>query len=111
MQTISFLLKTFNQISTKTFNRLCYSSGQSVGFKMSSEAIDAAAVATPTLSKRALKRQKNQLSKEEKKIRTKERRILVQETRELGLPESDLAVTDYYFENGLRKVKVIDSSY
>ncbi len=82
------VVKTFNKMSDETTK------------------IENEASATETMSKRAMKRQKYQLSKEEKKKRCKERRAVVQENRDVGFPEVSLEVTDYYFENGLRKVKV-----
>ncbi len=58
------------------------------------------------MSKRAWKRLNYKLTKEEKKQRVKERRAAVQETRDVGFDDNVLNHTDYYFENGLRKVKV-----
>jgi hypothetical protein len=86
---------------TSTFQKNSQMSNENI------QAIEIEAKDNQTMSKRALKRQKYQLSKEEKKKRVKEKRALVQEIRELGLPEDVLEATDYYFENGLRKVKVI----
>jgi hypothetical protein len=45
-----------------------------------------------------------QEAKEERKRKLKERRAVHQEKKEVGFPSEMLKQTDYYFENGLRKV-------
>jgi hypothetical protein len=55
------------------------------------------------LSKSALKKM-NRLSKEERKRLLKERRQKKKEHKAVGIGNEILKQTDYYFENGLRKV-------
>jgi len=56
-----------------------------------------------TLSKSAMKKM-NRLSKEERKRLLKERRQKKKEHKAVGIGQDILKQTDYYFENGLRKV-------
>lgn len=56
-----------------------------------------------TLSKSAMKKM-NRLSKEERKRLLKERRQKKKEHKAVGIGQEILKQTDYYFENGLRKV-------
>lgn len=56
-----------------------------------------------TLSKSAMKKM-NRLSKEERKRLLKERRQKKKEHKAVGIGHEILKQTDYYFENGLRKV-------